>query len=202
MVTEEYEFHMKWLLAEMIIYTYISAWNLEDGCTGQNESLCGRANLIRNISSPSIFAYHTSSEDGESSLMMHPKTSYSRSFMISATRLSGSMMALRETPLMTDSLVRTLMALEEGWNIFKRGPAAHRAGFHTAPLVSLQSVASSNFISLPLLHLVCRYLFERVTVHDKVLAGVDIPTELESCLVLFPADKKPDHIIKLARCYS
>ena len=68
------------------------------------------------------------------------KTSYSRSFMISATRLSASMMALRETPLMTDSFVRTLMALEEGWNIFKRGPAAHRAGFHTPPLVSLQSV--------------------------------------------------------------
>jgi len=82
--------------------------------TEQNESLCDRANLIRNISSHSIFAYHTLSEDGESSLMMHPKTSYSRSFMISATRLSGSMMALRETPLMTDSLVRTLMALEEG----------------------------------------------------------------------------------------
>ena len=56
--------------------------------------------------------------------------------MISATRLSGSMMALRETPLMTDSLVRTLMALEEGWNIFRRGRAAHRAGFHTPPLVS------------------------------------------------------------------
>ena len=49
-------------------------------------------------------------------------------------------MALREMPVMTDSLVRTLMALEEGWNIFKRGPAAHRAGFHTPPLVSLQSV--------------------------------------------------------------
>ena len=60
--------------------------------------------------------------------------------MISATRLSGSMMALRETPLMTDSLVRTLMALEEGWNIFRRGRAAHRAGFHTPPLVSWQSV--------------------------------------------------------------
>ena len=43
-----------------------------------------------------------------------PTNSYSRSFMISATKLSGSMMALRETPLMTDSLVRTLMALEEG----------------------------------------------------------------------------------------
>ena len=56
--------------------------------------------------------------------------------MISATKLSGSMMALRETPLMTDSLVRTLMALEEGWNIFKRGRAAHRAGFQTPPLVS------------------------------------------------------------------
>ena len=62
---------------------------------------------------------------------------YSRSFMIRATRLSGSMIALRETPLITDSLVRTLMALEEGWNIFNRGKAAHLAGFHTPPLVSL-----------------------------------------------------------------
>ena len=42
-----------------------------------------------------------------------------------------------ETPLITDSLVRTLMALEEGWNIFNRGKAAHLAGFHTPPLVSL-----------------------------------------------------------------
>ena len=67
---------------------------------------------------------------------------YSRSFMMRATKLSGSMIALRETPLITDSLVRTLMAPEEGWNIFNRGKAAHLAGFHTPPLVSLYAEIS------------------------------------------------------------
>ena len=79
--------------------------------------------------------------------------SYSRSFIIRATKLSGSMMAFRETPLITDSLVRTLMALEEGWNIFKRGRAAHRAGFQT-PLVSCV-----KFLSLWILsHYVARLI--------------------------------------------
>ena len=95
---------------------------------------------------------------------------------------------------MTDSLVRTLMALEEGWNIFKRGPAAHRAGFHTPPLVSLKNVV--KFKISPMLHLVCRYLFERITVHNKILARVDIPTELESGLVLFPENGKTRSQIK------
>merc|ERR1719234_78504 len=81
------------------------------------------------------------------------------------------MMALRETPLMTDSLVRTLMALEEGWNIFKQRSAAGRVP-HTSTRL-----------------LVRGYLFEGVTVNNKVLSRVYVPAELESGLILFPRQR-------------
>ena len=41
-----------------------------------------------------------------------------------------------------------------------------------------------------MLHLVCGYLFEGITVNNKVLARIDVPAELESSLILFPGEQK------------
>ena len=104
---------------------------------------------------------------------------------MSATRLSGSTIALSEVPRMTLSLVSTRMLGLWVMNLLVRGAARQRAGFHTdegSYNINTQYITPSAILT----YLVTADFFERVTVNDVVVSGVNIPAELEGGLILHP----------------
>ena len=144
-----------------------------------------RAESSGNICSYEIFVYHTSSMRGCPYKYLLQVIHYQRNQVI---RINDGLEGdapddglIGEDP---DGAGGGLEHLEEG-----QRSASGRVPHSSTCLLLKNTFLDPEFLD-EIFHLVRGYLFEGVTVDNKVLSRVYVPAELESGLILFPEEKK------------